>query len=90
MLIQSSSRNKPELDILRDIYSNHLSDMVGDKNTLGIWCLMSCTILQMSKYYTVFLPQCEVMHSMIIHIYALKETCISSVLKQFVHKVGFM
>lgn len=89
MLIRFSCRNKPELDILRDIYSNHLSDKVGDKNTLRIWCLMSCTILQMSKYYTVFLPHCEIIHSMINDIYALKETCISSVLKQFVHKVGF-
>lgn len=48
MLIQSSPRNKPVLDILRDIYGYHLSDMVGD-NTLRIWCLMSCLILQMSK-----------------------------------------
>jgi hypothetical protein len=49
MLIRSSSRNKPVLDILRDIYGYHLSGMVGDKHTLRIWCLMSRTILQMSK-----------------------------------------
>jgi len=84
MLIQSSSRNKPVLDIIRDNYSYHLSDMVGDNNTLCIWSLMSCAILQM------FLPHCEVIHSIIIDIYALIETCISNVLKQFVNNVGFM
>ena len=40
MLIRSSSRNKPGLDIFRDFHSYTLPDIVSD-NTLHIWCLIS-------------------------------------------------